>query len=142
MMKMVNKQLSIRMYIISWLILAVISGCLLGWRIPALISLKEHGVPCEAEVIRVSTDIHNTFKYSYVIDNKTYEGVSQIIDSAPRVGSKVAITYLPDFPNFSYAGDIESQIDNDQISALLAVLLLPSFAVAVNILRSNWRKGT
>jgi hypothetical protein len=104
-------------------------------------ALKDAGIPFEAQVESVSPDIHNTFKYSFVVDNKKYEGVSQIIDVAPKLGEKVAISYLPASPDFNYAGDIRAQIDNDLISAVLASVILPSFIVALNLHRSRAREN-
>lgn len=104
-------------------------------------ALKDGGIPFEAQVESVSPDIHNTFKYSFVFDNKKYDGVSQIIDVAPRLGGKVAITYLPASPDFSCAGDIQAQIDNDLISAVLGSVILPSFIVALILHRNRAREN-
>jgi hypothetical protein len=134
-----NKPLPPYIYIAIWLLLAIAFGCLLGWRVPRLITLKERGVPCEAEVVSVTPELHNTFKYSYAVDNKTYKGEAHIIDVAPGIGSKLAITYLPESPDFSYAGDIQGQIDNDRISAALASIIFPSLVVACYVFRIRGR---
>jgi hypothetical protein len=114
--------------VLLWLFLATVLWffsvsayvfCVGKLNVPTLYALKTHGILTQAEVTKLTSEDHGTYHYSYVVANKTYEGIGSSDDllkpsvgkntnviSKIAIGTKVNIHYLPDDPATSCAGDV------------------------------------
>jgi hypothetical protein len=136
--------------IIAWSIVTIFIGGVGGYHIvPQLIYLHDLGESARTasgEIIETYPQMHNTCKYRFAVDNKTYEIIGHSCGNT-STGQKVTAYFSADDPTKSVNSDPKKLFFNDLISFLAAFLLFPIFAAIANYkivknLQSKSRPGT
>src|ERR1700761_3105067 len=124
-------------YVILWLVLAVIIGCMIGSQdLPTYHRLAERAISGKATVIELLPQQHNTLRYEYQVAGQTYQGRMGSRQPNPPaeqlgVGQSVVIYYDPEHPEVSVPGDPRLMFNNEMFLVALAALMAPTFIVFI-----------
>lgn len=130
-------------YLLVWGALAAAIVLLIGslnWRSYYL--LAAHGRCTQATIIALLPQDHNTARYQYQVNGRTFEGQMQSWEPNPpleqmKVGQIVVVYYDPANPAESVLGDPRPILQNETIFILLAALIMPTIIV-IAWLGHNW----
>jgi hypothetical protein len=110
-----------------------------GHDLPAL---AHRGSSTQGTVTAKQPLIHSSFVYQYLVRGATYSGSVSVPDlDRIHIGDSVAVTYLPDRPSVSIAGDAAA-IYRSWVQALAmvptAITLIPAaLALGVELVRTH-----
>jgi hypothetical protein len=119
-------------YGFAWVALAALIGAFTGGlTVPEVWKIVSRGAAIEGVVIDVPRNAHNTVRYKYVVDGRTYNGQTQ---SRPpnkpteqlAPGETVMDYYDSEQPDRSILGSPRRILYNEVISALIAAIFIPS----------------
>jgi hypothetical protein len=105
--------------------------------------LVKRGVAVKATVTAKEPDNHRFIRYSYSVDQKTYNGLGSAGHGNPRfeelnVGDKVTVVYDPVNPDLSFLGDPKDQLNSVTGGVIFITLIFPFFSIiAIHIIRTK-----
>jgi len=119
-----------KLFLILWLGAFLGTGLLIGvWSnfcdAPIYKQLLDRGQVVSGVVSKLG-GAHATFEYLYSVNGKTLSGIGFLADlHEKQVGTSVKVHYLPDKPQVSRVGDMNSRFRNAIASSLLFIVLYP-----------------
>jgi hypothetical protein len=90
--------------------------------------LATEGRSVGGRVIGTECQTHQSFRYAFEAQGHWYQGRDNRADKACAQlapGDALEITYLPEDPNLSAAGDIRARLRSTALPGVLVALLLP-----------------
>jgi len=131
-------------FLLLWLAGASLIAVGLGsLNIPRLYPLMRRGVKTCGTVTAFEPNNHNTVRYSFEVDGKSYSGAQGggrglDVPGFPANCEGHVVFYLPDDPYVSCIGDPDPMFKNEVISILFPMVTFPLFA----LLMLRWRNPT
>lgn len=124
-------------FILLWLAGASLIAIGLGsFNIPLLYALVHKGIPTCGTIIAIDSQNHNSVRFSYEVNGKTYYGVQQGgvsgngSDFSPYCRDNV-VYYLSENPERSCIGYPRAMLNDEINSILVGMLIFPSFILLV-----------
>jgi hypothetical protein len=103
-----------------------------------LYPLARRGILACGTVSSIDPKNHQAAHYSYEVDGKTYLGIQQGGVGNQGNGSpcnytltRYIVYYLPENPRISCLGNPNSQLENEEISFFLAILIFPPVVLLI-----------
>jgi len=126
------------LYVAVPCIIGIVVGRL---NIPTYWRLLNEGQATRATVDRTTCDNHGTLFYRFTVAERAYTGWGSAGFGTPacghfKPGDPIVVYYLPSDPTVSRPGEIRDRWDNEVISVVLAVTVLPAFLTV--IVWSRW----
>ena len=123
--------MSIKQYILIWILLALITAvCIGGINLPRLYPLARHNVQRTAKVTAVLPNDHDTIQYQFTENGIVFKGQYQTWPPNPdaanlHVWETIVVYFYPDSPSNSIPGDPKLALQNEIISAIIAAIMTP-----------------
>jgi hypothetical protein len=132
-------------WLILWLIMVAVVALVVGsLNVPFYYRLITNGVKAQATIIELTPQIHNTVRYEYQVEGRSFKG--QRSPSSPNsstdqisVGQSLVIYYDPLNPSLSVPGDPKPMLTNELISVGMAALGIPTFIIFV-LMQNQYKK--
>jgi len=121
-----------RSIIISWACASILIAILIGpTNFPQLLDIVWNDATARGLVTQTDCGNHGSFKYSFDVNGRSFEGGDQASDLCERivVGSPIMIHYSSKSPKHNIASDPLAALRNHFIVYLLTCLTFPPIAV-------------
>jgi Protein of unknown function (DUF3592) len=133
-------------YLITWSILAIsaLFAAALVLRWPTYHGLSTRGTATRARVIEKQPENHRFVRYSYVVGDRTYDGLGNAGDGNPEfdeihVGDEVNVYYDPQNPETSFLGNPNHQLQSITRGVVFITVVLPLVIVLALLRRDRKR---
>jgi membrane protein implicated in regulation of membrane protease activity len=130
-----SRRVSAAMYIVAWLVLAILLAILTGsFSLRSYAALASRGVRTTGTVAELLPRDHASARYRYQVGDKSYEGLAGPREPNPplealKVGDAVVVYYNPTRPAFSVLGDPKPILENEVTSIAGAAIMFPTLIV-------------